>query len=161
MRSDCDRCVEINDCDRCADMINDYNRCVDILHFKPTCNKKKYLDQRLQSLCRYLTLQTYMQQQIYSNNASKYRNTHNCLNKIIKPTCKRSMAFFQERAANPDHSGNESNSCSTRKFLLLLRRIRDRRTILQDMNYISTYYRIWTTYALVMWRVHVCESCVW
>ena len=133
MRSDCDRCVEINDCDRCADMINDCNRCADILHFKPTCNNT----QRLQSLCRYLTLQAYMQQQIYLNNASKYRNTHNCLNTIIKPTCKRPMLFSKSEQLTI-----LATNLFRRKFLLLLRRIRDRRTILQNMNYICTYYRI-------------------
>ena len=102
------------------------------LTFQAYMQQHKYLDQRLQSLCRYLTLQAYMQQQIYLNNASKYRNTHNCLNTIIKPTCKRPMVFSKSEQLIRTFL---ATNLFRRKFLLLLRRIRDRRTILQNMNY--------------------------
>ena len=114
------------------------------LTFQAYMQQHKYLDQRLQSLCRDLTLQAYMQQQIYLNNASKYRNTHNCLNTIIKPNA-RGHWFFQ--AANPYHSGNESISAKIPTSASQNSRSQNNTTeyelhmhILQNMNYICPCY---------------------
>ena len=137
MRSDCDRCVEINDCDRCADMINDYNRCVDILHFKPTCNNTNTEINDYNRCadilhCRPTCNNKYTQTML----ANTETHTHNCLNTIIKPTCKRPMVFSKsEQLIRTILATN----LIRRKFLLLLRRIRDRRTILQNMHNICMH----------------------